>query len=79
MSQLRNENFKKCVSLLQEFIDGSNDSDAQKGIAALALNQLQMITAGERKEKNEPTDPVAMMEGGLHCVVTPMADPSPGL
>jgi hypothetical protein len=45
MSHLKDENLKKCVSLLREFIDGV-PSSSKKGIAMLALDQLQKITAG---------------------------------
>ncbi len=82
MSQLREANLKKCVSLLQDFIDGSMDSEDKKGMAGLALQQLQMITAGHKKEKSEddinPYIDNTMMEGGPKCITTPMADPNPG-
>jgi hypothetical protein len=45
MSNLKGKNLKKCFSLLREFIDESSQS-SKKGIAMLALNQLQKITAG---------------------------------
>jgi hypothetical protein len=45
MSNLKAQNLKKCFSLLREFIDESSQS-SKKGIALLALNQLQKITAG---------------------------------
>jgi hypothetical protein len=45
MSKLKKQNLKKCFSLLREFIDESS-LNSKKGIATLALNQLQKITAG---------------------------------
>ena len=45
MRTLKSENLRKCLSLLREFIDEAPQTD-KKGIAALALNQLQAITAG---------------------------------
>jgi hypothetical protein len=46
MGSLKAENLKKCVSLLREFIDESSEANNKKGIAKLALEQLQRITAG---------------------------------
>ncbi len=45
MSKLKRQNLKKCFSLLREFIDESSLHN-KKGIAILALNQLQKIAAG---------------------------------
>ena len=47
MSNLKKENVTKCFSLLREFIDAVDQQDSKKGIAVLALNQLQNITAGK--------------------------------
>jgi hypothetical protein len=44
MSHLKDESLKKCVSLLREFIQEA--PGGKKGIAMLALHQLQKITAG---------------------------------
>ena len=46
MGRLKVENLKKCVSFLKEFIDESSEADNKKGIAKLALEQLEKITAG---------------------------------
>ncbi len=46
MSRLKNDNLKKCFSLLREFIEDSPAPGSRKGIAVLALEQLQRITAG---------------------------------
>jgi hypothetical protein len=46
MRSLKAENIKKCVSLLQEFIEESQEEHNKKGMALLALGQLQKITAG---------------------------------
>lgn len=45
MSILKNESVNRCFSLLREFIDQS-PANGNKKSAALALNQLQKITAG---------------------------------
>lgn len=45
MSQLKNENFKKCLSVLSEFINDPFSPDSKKR-AVLALSQLERITAG---------------------------------
>jgi len=59
MSNLKAQNLKKCFSLLREFIDESSQS-SKKGIALLALNQLQKITAGKDStgsfDGSNPTD-----------------------
>jgi hypothetical protein len=46
MRSLKAENIKKCVSLLREFIEESQEEHNKKGVALLALGQLQKITAG---------------------------------
>lgn len=48
MSRYEQENKKvsQCVTLLKEFIEGSRALDSQKGIARLALAQLQRVNAG---------------------------------
>ena len=63
MSYLKNESSKKCVSLLKEFINEA-PSDSKKGIAILALKQLEKIAAG--------TD-----ESFLTCAGRPRADETP--
>ena len=47
MSRLKTENFNKCFSILEEFIDQSQEEENKKGMALLALGQLQKITAGK--------------------------------
>jgi hypothetical protein len=46
MGRLKVENLNKCVSLLREFVDESSEANNKKGIAKLALEQLERITAG---------------------------------
>ncbi|MCI0470228.1 MAG: hypothetical protein L0Y73_01055 [Candidatus Aminicenantes bacterium] len=46
MSHLKKENLNKCFSLLREFVEESAAVDNKKGIAVLALNQLQKVIAG---------------------------------
>lgn len=50
MSNLKKENVNKCFSLLSEFIEGVGSENSNKGIALLALNQLEKITAGATEE-----------------------------
>ena len=45
MKRLKEQNVNKCFSLLREFIDETSLS-SKKGMAVLALNQLQKISAG---------------------------------
>ena len=47
MSHLKEKNVEKCFSLLREFIDEAEGLNNKKGIAILALNQLQKIAAGD--------------------------------
>jgi hypothetical protein len=46
MGRLKVENLNKCVSLLREFVEESSEANNKKGIAKLALEQLEKITAG---------------------------------
>ena len=54
MSQLKDENVKKCVSLLREFIEEASVQDNKKGVAILALNHLQRIKAGAEAALQSP-------------------------
>jgi len=47
MSRLKTENLTQCVSLLRDFIDESSESNYKKGLAKMALEHLQKITAGK--------------------------------
>lgn len=62
MSSLKKEALNKCFSLLREFIDEASEGNSRKGIAVMALNQLERVTAGT----TENTDPV--------CIDTPLID-----
>jgi hypothetical protein len=46
MKRLQKENVKKCFFLLREFIEETPSVSNKKGLAVLALKQLQNITAG---------------------------------
>jgi hypothetical protein len=54
MSGLKEENIKKCVTLLREFINGPRQENRDKKVALLALDQLQKITAGQNKDVMAP-------------------------
>ena len=75
MNSLKTENAVKCFSLLREFIEEATTLSNKKGVAVLALNHLQKITAG--------TIPGESLEGGGQepaspaCVVIPRIDGSP--
>jgi hypothetical protein len=83
MSNLKAESLNKCVSLLREFIDESGDG-SKKGIAALALNQLERITAGNDCNDKHPNFPPtgggvgSARAYGYRCLDTPRGDESPG-
>ncbi len=65
MSHLKEQNLKKCFSILEEFIENPNGTTGKQNAAFLALNHLQSITAGV----NTPAVP--------KYEVIPMADPNP--
>lgn len=46
MSQLKNKNSKKCLSILRQFINEVPSNGEEREVAILALNQLQKVTAG---------------------------------
>lgn len=46
MTDLKMATVKKCFSLLREFIEEIQGEENKKGIAVLALDQLQRVTAG---------------------------------
>lgn len=76
MSNLKKENVSKCVSLLREFIDGADSQNSNKGIAVLALDQLERITAGATDESPSAcTDiPRALGEAGYTETASPCTD-----
>jgi hypothetical protein len=83
MSQLKEQNLNKCFSMLREFIEGT-PQDNQKGMAILALKQLERITAGttENPESQCIETPLADgipmgMESFTQCIETPLADGTP--
>ena len=86
MSRLKEQNLNKCFSMLREFIEGTPQGN-QKGMAILALKQLERITAGI--ENPEPqcietplADGIPMgTESSTQCIETPLADgtPPPGI
>lgn len=67
MSRLKAENLTKCFSLLREFIDDASELNHKKGIAIMALNQLQKITAGNIKAAS----------ADMTCLTKPRADGTP--
>jgi hypothetical protein len=69
MSRLKDENLKKCVSLIKEFIEEASTQDSKKAIAILALNQLQNITAG-----SDPIGDGSKTVLGPECSSRPRAD-----
>jgi hypothetical protein len=72
MSHLKEESANKCFSLLREFIDESDELSSKKGIAILALKQLQKITAGDSYPGGTSPQTSSML-----CSGTPRADGSP--
>ena len=46
MRHLKRGNLKRCFSQLREFVEESSAVDNKKGIAILALDQLQRVIAG---------------------------------
>jgi hypothetical protein len=72
MSQLKTKNLKKCFSLLKEFIEETPSMNNKKGLAVMALNQLQKITAGTGSPNDSrPPDP------DRGCIDIPRIDENP--
>lgn len=65
MKSLKSKHNEKCFSLLREFIENAGAEENRKGIAHLALNQLQKITAGSGSES--PTNKNAAGGGTPGC------------
>lgn len=87
MSHLKKETLNQCFSLLREFIHKASDQNNRKGVAIMALNQLERVTAGT----TETLDTIcidtpladglaAMGQPDTICIDTPLADgaPAPG-
>jgi hypothetical protein len=66
MSYLKKENVNKCVSLLREYIETPSSNNKQ--FAVLALDQLQMVSAGSGINEGTESD------GGLTCTERPKAN-----
>ena len=73
MSRLKDKNLKKCYSLLREFIEEAPSMSGKKGLAVLALSQLQKITAGIRTSDDGGTTP------DPNCHDVPRIDGNPGV
>ena len=73
MSRLKDENVKKCYSLLREFIEEAPSVSGKKGLAVLALSQLQKITAGT----GIPEEVAATSTPDPHCHAIPRIDGNP--
>ncbi len=66
MNNLKEANINQCVSLLKGYIQESPLTQG-KGLAILALEHLQRITAGDGNDPMLPTD-------DLHCLDKPRAN-----
>jgi len=75
MNGLKAENMGKCFSLLREFIDEAKALSNKKGIAVLALNHLQKITAGT--VPGESPDGGGTVPASPVCVEIPRLDGGP--
>lgn len=76
MGRLRDENSKKCFSILREFIDDSPLVGSQKERAALALELLQKVAAGTgTRDSSNAGDSTG--ESGSACISRPRAYGSP--
>ncbi|MCP5104258.1 MAG: hypothetical protein GY950_12800 [bacterium] len=82
MNNLKNETLNKCFSLLREFINDTSPANNRKGLAALALNQLERVTAGTAENSDCLDTPLADGAAGngsmmSDCLDTPLADGAP--
>jgi hypothetical protein len=86
MNNLKNETVTKCFSLLREFIDETTGANSKKGVAILALTQLERVTAGSTSG-SDPCIDTPLVDGAAGggessstCIDTPLVDgaPAPG-
>lgn len=82
MSNLKSETLHKCLTILKEFIDESSGQNKTKGIATLALEQLERTTAGSLSGHNPkcidtPLAGLSNSAGISDCLDTPLADGGP--
>ncbi len=84
MANLKKEALNKCFSLLREFIDETSEGNNRKGVAVMALNQLERVTAGTTENANPTCVDTPLIDGVrdngqpyLTCVETPLIDGTP--
>ncbi|MCP4151531.1 MAG: hypothetical protein GY757_27560 [bacterium] len=73
MSYLKEESLEKCFTLLGEFIDEAQALSNHKGVATLALKQLERITAGTLL-KGAPAEVGGEVGINSFCTGRPRAD-----
>ncbi len=56
MKKLTKKNLNQCIDLLREFIEETGSTQGKKGVAILALEHLQQITAGEKSDATLETN-----------------------
>ncbi|MGE5342573.1 MAG: hypothetical protein ACM3SY_13945 [Candidatus Omnitrophota bacterium] len=56
MSYLKDQNIKKCLALLQEFVTDKGSGVERQHVALLALDQLKRITAGNVYQGSLPQE-----------------------
>lgn len=76
MNHLKKQNVAKCFSLLKEFIHDSQGENNKRGVALLALDHLQKITAGT-DDPNVSSGTTSSGESVAECLDKPRAFPSP--
>ncbi|MCP4153092.1 MAG: hypothetical protein GY757_35500 [bacterium] len=75
MSHLKENNLDKCFTLLREYLDEAPPGSKNQN-ARLALNQLQIITAGKSHGNTSgPGRPILVIYSG--CNGIPKADAGP--
>ena len=84
MSSLKKEALNKCFSLLREYIDESSEKNNRKGVAVMALDQLERVTAGTTGGSNPICIDSPLLDGAAGggesssiCIDTPLLDGAP--
>ncbi len=84
MSTLKKEALNKCFSLLREFIDETSEENSRKGFAVMALDQLERVTAGKKKDEDSTCIDTPQLDGAgggaqmnSFCIDTPLVDGAP--
>ncbi len=72
MTNLKSETVNKCFSLLREYIEETSGVNNNKGVAVMALNQLERVTAGTREKPDSQCSETPLADGISSGLPTPI-------